>query len=145
MINMDDEIERVRAILKRTRTIATVGLSANVTKDSYGVVAYLQARSYRIVPVNPHADRILGKTVYRDLLAIPREMRIDVVQLFRPPDEAPTLVEQAIAIGAGCVWMQEGIINEDAAATARAAGLDVVMDRCMMALHRQLFDLPPLG
>jgi hypothetical protein len=137
--------DQIKQILTTAKTIATVGLSSDVTKDSFGVVAYLHARGYRIFPVNPKADKILGEKVYRELAAIPAEHTIDVVQIFRPAEEAPGIVEQAIARGAKCIWMQEGIVNEEAAAKARASGLDVVMDCCMMQMHRALIELPPLG
>jgi uncharacterized protein len=131
----DDEI---RDILMTSRTVASVGLSSDVTKDSYGVVSYLKRASYHIIPVNPKAEKIMGERVYRDLLSIPIPPPVDVVQVFRPASEAPGIVAQAIQIGARVVWMQEGIVNEAAAETARAAGLQVVMDRCMMQEHRRL-------
>ena len=137
--------EQIKQILATTRSIAAVGLSSDVTKDSFGVVTYLRARGYRITPVNPKSQTILGEMVYRSLTDIPAARKIDLVQIFRPSDEAPGLVSQAILIGARTVWMQEGIVNEEAAATARAAGLEVVMDCCMMQKHRLLFNLPPLG
>lgn len=129
----DDQIKR---ILSDYRTVASVGLSADETKDSYGVVVYLKRAGYHIIPVNPHAQKILGEKVYRDLLSIPK--RVEIVQIFRPADEVPDIVDQAIQIGAKVVWMQEGIVNEAAAQKARAAGLQVVMDRCMMQEHRRL-------
>jgi hypothetical protein len=137
--------DQIKQILKTAKTIATVGLSSDVTKDSFGVVAYLHARGYHIIPINPKADKILGKKVYRELAAVPPEHTVDVVQIFRPAEEALGIVEQAIARGAKCIWMQEGIVNEEAAAKARASGLDVVMDCCMMQMHRALIELPPLG
>ena len=133
----DDEI---RDILKRVRVVASVGLSADETKDSFGVATYLKRARYTIVPVNPRADRILGSKAYPDLAAVPG--KVDAVQVFRPSAEAAQIVEGAIRIGASVVWMQEGIINEDAAARARAAGLAVVMDRCMMKEHRRLMGTP---
>jgi len=137
--------DQIKNILQTTKTIAAVGLSADVTKDSFGVVTYLQARGYKIIPINPKADRILGKKVYRDLLSIPADQPIDVVQIFRPSEEAVGIVEQAIEKGAKCIWMQEGITNEVAAEIAQKAGLSVVMDMCMMQMHRQLLDMPQLG
>ena len=131
----DDQIKR---ILTTNRTIASVGLSSDETKDSFGVVVYLQRAGYHIVPVNPKADRILGKKAYPNLPSIPKQPAVDLVQIFRPAAEAPALVEQAIQMGAKVVWMQEGIVNEAAAARAREAGLQVVMDRCMMQEHRRL-------
>jgi uncharacterized protein len=133
----DDEIKN---ILKTAHIVASVGLSSDQTKDSFGVAVYLQRASYHLIPINPKADKILGATVYRDLPSIPTPTRtaIHVVQIFRPADEVPALVAQAIQIGAKVVWMQEGIVNEAAAQTARMAGLQVVMDRCMMKEHRRL-------
>ena len=131
----DDEIKN---ILKTAHTIAAVGLSSDETKDSFGVGVYLIRASYHIIPINPRADKIMGRTVYRDLPSIPQGTAIDVVQIFRPANEVPALVEQAIQSGAKVVWMQEGIINEAAAETAHAAGLQVIMDRCMMKEHRRL-------
>lgn len=133
----DDEI---KDILKRIRVIASVGLSADETKDSFGVATYLKRARYTVVPVNPRADRILGSKAYPDLAALP--MKIDAVQVFRPSAEALKIVEDAIKIGASVVWMQEGIVNEEAADRARAAGLAVVMDRCMMQEHRRLMGTP---
>ena len=132
---MNDE-KMMKEILLSTKTIASVGLSSNPLKASYGVVAYLQARGYRIIPVNPTATEILGEKAYPDLSSIPE--KIDVVQVFRRPEDVPPVVEDAIKIGAKAVWMQEGISNEEAAQAAREAGLQVVMDACMRATHQQL-------
>jgi predicted CoA-binding protein len=121
-------------ILKRSRTIAVVGLSPKVDRASHRVAAYLQEQGYTIIPVNPVAETILGEKSYPDLGAIPAGT-VDTVQLFRRAEDVPPIVEQAIEIGAGAVWMQEGIVNEDAAARARQAGLDVVMDHCMLKEH----------
>lgn len=134
--------EQLRRLLKAHRTVASVGLSADVTKDSFAVAAYLKASGYHIVPVNPRADTILGERVYRDLPSIPADRRVEIVQIFRPSADVPPIVEQAIRIGAKVVWMQEGIVNEEAAAAARAAGLEVVMDACMMQAHRRLVGAP---
>ncbi len=133
----DDEI---KDILKRVRVIASVGLSADETKDSFGVATYLKRARYTVVPVNPNAERILGSKAYPNLVALP--MKVDAVQVFRPAAEATKIVEDAIKIGASVVWMQEGIVNEAAAARAREAGLTVVMDRCMMQEHRRLMGTP---
>ena len=127
---------QMKRILETTRTIASVGVSSNPEKASYFVVNYLQDQGYRIIPVNPMANEVLGEKAYPDLLSIPD--RIDVVQVFRSSEDVPPIVDQAIQIGAKVVWMQEGISNESAAAKARAAGLDVVMDRCMRQTHRRL-------
>lgn len=133
--------EQIKNILTRNKTVASVGLSADETKDSFAVAVYLQRAGYHLIPINPKADTILGQKVYRSVADIP--VKVDVVQVFRPAPEVPAIVEQAIAIGAKVVWMQEGIVNEEAAATAQAAGLQVVMDHCMMQEHRRLVSKSP--
>ena len=126
----------VRDILEKSKVIAVVGLSPKPERDSHEVAKYLQGQGYRIVPVNPRADTILGEKSYPDLASIPE--KVDVVDIFRRSDDVPPVVDQAIDIGAKAVWMQLGIVNEDAAAKAREAGLGVVMDRCMLVEHRNL-------
>ena len=121
-------------ILRRSRTIAVVGLSPKEDRASHRVAAYLQAQGYTIIPVNPGAKTILGQKSYANLEAIPAGT-VDTVQLFRRAEYVPPFVAQAIKLGVGAVWMQEGIVNEDAARLARQAGLDVVMDRCMLKEH----------
>jgi predicted CoA-binding protein len=128
--------EMMKDILLSTKTVASVGLSSNMEKVSYAVGAYLQSQGYRVIPVNPTADEILGEKSYPDLESIPE--KIDVVQVFRRPEDIPPIVESAIKIGAKVVWMQEGIVNEEAAQMAREAGLQVVMDACMRATHQLL-------
>jgi predicted CoA-binding protein len=128
--------EMMKDILLSTKTIASVGLSSNMEKVSYAVGSYLQSQGYRVIPVNPTADEILGEKSYPDLESIPE--KIDVVQVFRRPEDIPPIVESAIKIGAKVVWMQEGIVNEEAAQMAREAGLQVVMDACMRATHQLL-------
>ena len=130
---MDSEL---RDILKDARKIAVVGLSSSPGKASYRVAAYLKHAGYRLIPVNPHSDEILGEKSYPDLEAI--EEAIDVVQVFRPSGQVIPIVEQAIRIKAKVVWMQLGIVNEAAAEIARAADVKVVMDRCMKVEHRRL-------
>jgi predicted CoA-binding protein len=131
---MNDQM--MKEILLSTKTIASVGLSSNQEKESYGVAAYLKEQGYRIIPVNPTAAEILGEKVYPDLSSIAE--KVDVVQVFRKSEDVPPVVDEAIKIGAKVVWMQEGIVNEEAAQKARAAGLQVVMDACMRAKHRRL-------
>lgn len=126
----------IRRILETVQTIAVVGFSANPEKAAHRVPRYLMAHGYHVIPVNPSASEILGQTSYPDLLAIPE--KVDVVDIFRPAAETLPIVEQAIAIGARVVWMQEGIVNFDAAQRARAAGLQVVMDRCIKKEHQRL-------
>ena len=128
--------QTMKDILLSTKTIASVGLSSNPGKESYGIVQYLKSQGYRVIPVNPTAEEILGEKSYPDLESIPE--KIDVVQVFRKPEDVPPVVESAIKVGAKAVWMQEGIVNEEAAQNARDAGLQVVMDACMRATHRRL-------
>jgi uncharacterized protein len=126
----------VARILKEAKTIAVVGLSSDPAKPGYYVPAYLQEHGYRIIPVNPTIDEALGQRAYPDLRSVPE--KIDVVDIFRRSEDVPPVVEQAIEVGARAVWMQQGIVNEEAAARAREAGLDVVMNRCMKVEHRRL-------
>src|SRR5215204_4211939 len=115
----------LKEILLSTKTIASVGLSSNPEKESYG-----------IIPVNPTTPEVFGEKSYPDLESVPE--KIDVVQVFRKPEDVPPVVDDAIKVGAKVVWMQEGIVNEEAAQRAREAGLQVVMDACMRATHQRL-------
>ncbi len=135
-MTIEDDAE-LRDILKSVHTVACVGVSSNPEKPSYGIFQYLTEAGYQIVPVNPTAPDIMGRPSYPDVSSIPQ--KIDVVQVFRKPEDVPPVVEQAIQAGAKVVWMQEGIVNEQAAKQAEAAGLKVVMDRCMMKTHQRLF------
>jgi len=123
-------------ILNSSRTVAVVGLSSKPERPSYKVAGYLKEQGYKIIPVNPTEKEILGEPCYPDLASVPES--IDVVDIFRRSEEVPPIVEEAIRIGAKVVWMQEGVINEGAAARAREAGLMVVMDKCMRKEHRKL-------
>lgn len=125
----------IEAILERAKTIASVGLSANPAKASHGIGAYLLSQGYRVIPVNPKEESILGQKSFPNLEAIPEA--IDVVQVFRPSEDVPPIVDQAIRAGAKAIWMQQGIAHDGAATKARAAGLDVVMDRCMRTEHQR--------
>ena len=116
-------------ILESCKTVAVVGLSPRPERDSNGVAAYLQENGYRIIPVNPSASEILGETCYPDLASIPEP--IDVVDIFRRPEEVPAIVADAIKINAKAVWMQKGVVSKKGASIARKAGLMVVMDECM--------------
>lgn len=127
--------ETIDRLLRTVETIAVVGLSSQSTRAGYYVPAYLQRQGYRIIPVNPNLDEALGEKAYDTLFAIPD--KVDLVLLFRRPEAVPPFVEQAIEIGAPAVWMQSGIVNHEAAQRAREAGLDVVMDTCMMVEHRR--------
>ena len=128
--------EEIRVLLQSVRTIAVVGLSDKPERDSYHVAAYLQKHGYRIIPVNPAVSEVLGEKAYASLRDVPD--KIDMVDIFRRPDAVPAIVEDAIAIGARAVWMQEGIVHNAAADKARAAGLQVVMNKCMLKEHARL-------
>ena len=132
-------ISELRHILGTCRTIAVVGLSPQWHRPSFFAAKYMQAHGYRIVPVNPMATEILGERSYPSLTAAAADYRIDMVDCFRKSEDIPPLAEEAIAIGAQCLWLQLGVVNEDAAARARAAGLAVVMDRCVKIEHARLF------
>ena len=127
-----------REILERSQTIAVVGAARTTDKPSGGVPAELQQRGFRIVPVNPKADTILGEKVYPSLSEV--EGHVDVVEVFRPAEEAPEIARQAAAIGAGALWLQLGIESEEARAIAEAAGMDFVQDTCM-AVESRRYDL----
>lgn len=132
-------ISELRHILGTCRTIAVVGLSPQWHRPSFFAAKYMQAHGYRIVPVNPMASEILGERSYPSLTAAAADHRIDMVDCFRKSEDIPPLAEEAIAIGAQCLWLQLGVVNEDAAERARAAGLAVVMDRCVKIEHARLF------
>ncbi|MGD0780602.1 MAG: CoA-binding protein [Dehalococcoidales bacterium] len=123
-------------ILKNSHIVAMVGLSANPERPSNIVATYLKGKGYKVIPVNPGEKTILGETSYPDLASVPE--KIDVVDIFRRPEDVPPIVKEAIKIGAKAVWMQEGVVNEAAAAEAEKAGLKVVMDRCMRKEHIKL-------
>jgi len=123
-------------ILSEYHNVAVVGLSPKPERPSYRVASYLAEQGYNIIPVNPNATEILGKTSYPNLSSIPET--VEVVDIFRRSEEVMPIVEEAIKIGAKAVWMQEGVINEAAAARAREAGLLVVMDKCMLKEHQRL-------
>ena len=129
-------MDEIKKILTESKTIAVVGLSPKEDRPSYRVATYLKSQGYRIIPVNPNAQEILGEKSYPDLRSIPG--KIDVVDIFRKSEDVPPIVDEAIQAGAKAVWMQEDIVNEPAAQKARSAGLLVVMDRCMLKEHRKL-------
>jgi predicted CoA-binding protein len=130
--------EEIKEILTKCKNVAVVGISPKEDRPSYGVASYLQSKGYRIIPVRPDGDTLLGEKVYPSLTQIPKEIEIDVVDIFRRSEDVPPIVEEAIRRGAKVVWMQEGIVHEEAAARARQAGLKVVMDRCMKRDHQSL-------
>ena len=125
-----------RDILRKYHTVAVVGLSNDPMRPSLSVARYLKDAGYRIIPVNPDETEVLGEKAYPDLLSIPEP--VEIVEIFRRSENVPPHVDEAIAIGAKVVWMQQGIRNEAAAAKARAAGLEVVQDRCMRSAHREM-------
>ena len=136
-MNNDDGTKR--KILEDAQTIAVVGFSSNKFRAGYYVPKYLQEHGYRVIPVNPHLrDEVLGEKTYDDLKSIPDEIQVDLVQFFRRPEAIPPFIPDAIDVGAKAIWMQLGIENDAAAEMARQAGLDVVMDACMMVEHRKL-------
>ena len=128
--------DKILEILRTTQNIAVVGISAREDRPSYAISAYLQAQGYHIFPVNPTIEQVLGEKAYPDLVQIQKP--IDVVLIFRQAEAIPPIVEEAIKVGAKVIWMQEGIVHETAAQTARNAGLDVIMDTCMRAEHKRL-------
>ncbi len=129
----------IRNILTSYKTVAVVGMSGKPDRPSQQVPLYLKAHGYNIIPVNPNATEIAGMKVYPNMTAIPE--KVDVVEIFMRSEDVPAVVQDAIKIGAKVVWMQEGIENEQAAAQARAAGLAVVQNMCMRAMHRYLFGI----
>jgi len=133
---MDPQVTDVaEKILMSARTIAVVGLSPDPRRPSHGVARYLQRAGYHIIPVNPNIDEVLGERAYPSLRQIPQP--VDVVEVFRRSEFVGPIVDDAIAIKASAIWLQDGVVDEEAAARARASGLDVVMDDCMMRRHAQ--------
>jgi predicted CoA-binding protein len=128
--------DRMR-ILERYKTIAMVGLSANAFRPSHFAAIYMIAEGYNVIPVNPKEKRILGRPVYASLRDIPEP--VEIVDIFREPSAVPAIVEDAIAIGAKVIWMQLGVIHQEAARRARDAGLEVVMDHCVKIEHARFF------
>ena len=131
-----DDVAGLRRILARSRTLAVVGLSAQWYRPSFFAAEYMQDHGYRIIPVNPRYDEVLGAKCYASLRGIPE--RVDLVDCFRRSEEIPAIAEDAIAIGAKVLWMQLGVVNREAAKRAIDAGLDVVMDRCVKIEHARI-------
>jgi hypothetical protein len=125
--------DAITEILRRSKVIAVVGLSSRVSRPSHGVSEYMQSVGYRIIPVNPNEKEVLGEKAYARLEDVP--VRVDIVDIFRRSEYVPEIVESAIRIGAKMVWMQEGVIHDEAAERARQAGLVVVMDACILKEH----------
>ncbi|NMG36896.1 CoA-binding protein [Azoarcus sp. TTM-91] len=132
-----DDIAGLRRVLQQTRSIAVVGLSANWHRPSFFAAKYMQDRGYTIIPVNPAYTEVLGQKCYPSLRELP--MKVDMVDVFRKPEEVPAIADDAIAIGARTLWLQLGVIAPEAAAKAEAAGLEVVMDRCVKIEYARLF------
>jgi uncharacterized protein len=128
--------EEIMAILRDCQTIAVVGLSDRLDRDSYRVASYLKKKGYRIIPVNPVKNEIMGEKCYPDLSAIPEP--VDIVNIFRAVEAIPGIVEEAIRIKARAIWMQLGLAHNESARKARSAGVCVVQSRCLMAEHKKL-------
>ena len=131
--------DTVRKILSTYKTWAVVGLSSDPSRDSLGVASFLQNRGYQIIPVNPNEEEILGERCWPDLASVSKDIEIEVVDIFRKPEAAEGVVREAIDVGAKAVWMQLGVVSEEAFQLASDAGLAVVMDRCPK------IELPRLG
>jgi predicted CoA-binding protein len=127
--------DAILELLKNYKTIAVVGLSSNPMRPSYDVTEYMQAAGYRIIPVNPNERKVLGEKSYARLEEVPE--KIEIVNVFRRAEEVPAVVDSAIRVGAKVVWMQQGVENEEAAEKARAAGLMVIEDACILVEHRR--------
>ncbi|MGQ9920851.1 MAG: CoA-binding protein [Desulfobacca sp.] len=136
MMPVESTVAEIAAIIRQYRTIAVVGLSPDPSRPSYQVAQYLQDQGYRIIPVNPKCQEILGERCYPNLRAIPGP--VDIVDIFRQVEAIPGIVDEAIAIGAKVVWMQLGLEHPEAAGRARQAGLQVVMNRCLKVEHARL-------
>jgi predicted CoA-binding protein len=132
----------IEQILKSCKVVAVVGLSANKNRPSYDVAAYLKEHGYRVIPVNPKEDAILGERCYPSLMSF--DEKVDIVDIFRRSEDVAGVVDEAISKGAGVVWMQEGVEDEASAARARNAGLEVVMDKCIKKEHQRLVGESPL-
>ncbi|MEE9285954.1 MAG: CoA-binding protein [Dehalococcoidia bacterium] len=126
----------IEQILRESKTVAVVGLSPNHHRDSHSVAEYLQRQGYRVVPVNPNVEEVLGLKCYPDLRSIPEP--VDLVDVFRRSEEVPSIAREAVAIKAKALWLQLGVVSQEAAEIARRGGLDVVMDRCTHAEHARL-------
>jgi predicted CoA-binding protein len=141
--------EDIKEILTKYRTVAVIGVSRDSSKDSHRVAEYLKSQGFRVIPVNPTTAEVLGEKCYESLLEMPSELQrtIEVVDVFRPSSDAPSIVQQAVKLKERydkpyVIWMQLGIINEQAADIAKEAGITVIMNKCMMQEHRKLFPSP---
>ena len=140
---MNPEDRELRALLGDVRTIAVVGLSSRPGRPSFEVASYLADHGYRIVPVNPNEREVLGQRAYPSLLDIPADVTVEVVDVFRRASETPDVARQAVAIGAKVLWLQEGIVSDEAAAIASAGGLDVIMGVCIKRVRERLMGEAP--
>ncbi|MCK5125031.1 MAG: CoA-binding protein [candidate division Zixibacteria bacterium] len=127
--------EKIKQVLTESKTIAVVGLSAKAERPSYGVANYLMSQGYDVIPVNPMEKEILGKKSYPDLTSI--GTKIDIVDIFRKGEATPPIVEEAIKIGATCIWLQEGVVSEESYRIASNAGVTIIMDRCLLKEHQR--------
>ncbi len=134
------EDSKLKEILESCQVIAIVGLSPKQDRPSYRVASYLQAQGYKIVPVNPGVQEILGEKAYASLLDIPEDIKVDIVDVFRRSQDVPPIAQETIERRAKVLWLQEGIVNEEAAQRAVEAGILVVQDRCMLKEHRRLLN-----
>ena len=135
---MTPEERHLRSLLGEAEVIAVVGISSKPWRPSHEVASYLQQHGYRIVPVNPNEDEVLGERVYRSLFDIPKDLHVDVVDVFRRAEHTPEVARDAVAIGARMLWLQEGIVSEEAARIAADGGLEVVMGVCIMKVRERL-------
>ena len=133
------EEKELKDTLFNCKTVAMVGISPKEDRPSYIVASYLKSKGYRIIPVRPDGEKILGEKVYRSLMSIPKEIDIDIVDIFRRSEDVPPIVEEAIRRGVKVVWMQEGVVNKEAGIKAEKAGLKVMMDRCIKKEHQRLY------
>ena len=129
--------DRILELLQKAKTIAVVGLSDDMTKPSYGVSSYLQSKGYRVIPINPQLIRVLGEKAYSSLSEAAKTAKIDIVDVFRRADAVPAIVDEVLTLGIPALWLQEGVVHEEAAEKARKAGVVVVMDRCILKEHRR--------
>ena len=139
-MSMNPEERELRLLLGEAETIAVVGLSSKPDRPSHGVARYLQTHGYRIVPVNPSETEVLGEPAYASLLDVPAELRIDVVDVFRRSEDTPEIARQAVRIGAKVLWLQEGIVNDEAYRIATEGGLEVIMGVCIRTTRRRVLD-----
>ena len=131
---MDD---RIMEVLKSAKTIAVIGLSNDSMRPSYGVSQYMQSRGYRIIPINPSVQQVLGEKAYPSLSEAAKHEKIDIVDVFRRPDAVPAIVDEVLQLGLPALWLQESVVHEEAAEKAQKAGVFVVMDRCILKEHRK--------